>query len=804
MSLGPAVGVGTRVGLYEIQGLVGSGGMGHVYRARDTRLDRDVALKILPEAFASDPDRAMRFTREAKALAALNHPNIAQIYDTGRDGNRTFIAMELVSGQDLSDRIRKGAIPIGEALPIARQIADALSAAHDAGLVHRDLKPANIKVTEDGVVKVLDFGLAKGTVAAADDLSSSETMTSPAMTAMGVILGTAAYMSPEQAKGKPVDRRADVWSFGVVFYEMLTGAPLFRREDVADTLAAILTHEPDFTRLSSSTPPAIRRLLAHCLAKDKRQRLDSMATVRIEIDDVLGGKIETPSAAAGARSKPWLIGAACLAGGLAVGAVSASFWSRGTAVAAPPTLIARIPGPQNAISAFHDGFALSPDGTKLAFAARNSTGVRQIWIQHLSTSAADPIQGTDGGRLAFWSPDSRSIGFFADGKLRRVDDNGARLQTLGEAPGGDEGGSWNGKDEILFATTRREATRMFKVPASGGTPVALEQLGNAFAPTWLADNSGFLFVARKPDNAAELRLAAADAQSSRPVAPLPRGSREYAYGGGLLLFNKSDSLMAQRLNGTSGQLEGTPVPIASVAGNPKDWFAVSTNGDRLLALVRETPADTGDPGDPSGRLIWVDRDNNRIGTLGESGRYWTLRLAKDGVTAVVNPGPDLWLLKPDGRHRRMTAGGAPAASYGAVWNSDGSEMVYSHQFDIVRRSSDPQSKETVLPGATGIPTDWSSDGRWLLLTGLATPLSKSRDISVYDLEKKVRRPWLATGFTEREARFSPDAKWVAYSSDSSGKDEVYLQLFEGDTKPTSVSTTGGNHPIWNAKGTELF
>ncbi len=502
MSLQP----GSRIGPYEIADRIGEGGMGQVFRARDTKLDRDVALKILPEAFSSDADRVMRFTREAKALASLNHPNIAQIYDAGREGTHAFIAMELVPGEDLSARIRRGAIPVAEALPLARQIADALAVAHDAGIVHRDLKPANIKVTDDEVVKVLDFGLAKGAASESSSTGNSgATMTSPAMTAMGLILGTAAYMSPEQAKGKPVDRRADVWAFGVVLYEMLTGAFLFGKEDITDTLAAVLTYEPDLTKLPATTPAPIKRLLAHCLTKDKRQRLDSMTAARIEIDDVLHGK--APAVAASVPQSA--LKAASIAGfvvaGLIGGVLGASFYysSRAAAPASGPasssSLIARITAPREAISAFHDGFALSADGSTLAFAARNSTGLRLIWIRPLDADAARAIPGTDRGTHPFWSPDGKSVGFFADGKLRRVDIDGSRLQTICDASGSADSGSWNGRDEILWAVNRGEASRVFKVSANGGTATPFEALGRATARSgWPMDSGSSLPARNRP------------------------------------------------------------------------------------------------------------------------------------------------------------------------------------------------------------------------------------------------------------------------------------------------------------------
>ena len=815
---------GTRIGIYEIVGQLGAGGMGQVYRARDTRLDRDVALKVLPEAFSSDADRLMRFTREAKTLASLNHPHIAQIYDTGRlrpegasasQGVRpdvatasqgrevAYIAMELVQGEDLSARIRRGAVPLNEALQIARQIADALAAAHEAGIVHRDLKPANVKIADDDVVKVLDFGLAKG---GATDLSSAvdsgATMTSPAKTAIGVILGTAAYMSPEQAKGKPVDRRADVWAFGVVLYEMLTGAFLFGKEDVTDTLAAVLTHEPDLAKLPATTPPAIKRLLSHCLAKDKRQRLDSMAAARIEIDDVLAGKADIAGiVAAKPGTVSWVLALALAAGGVLVGALAVSFWPRAPVASSASSLVARITAPRETISAFHDGFAISHDGSTLAFAGRNATGTRQIWIRRLDSDAARAIPGTEGGRYPSWSPDGRSIAFHADAKLRRVDADGSRLQAICDWPGDDGVASWNQRDEILFDASIGRESRVYKVSASGGAATAVDALGNAYSPIWLSDGQKFLYAVVAGPGKVELRLASSDGQLGQTIAPLSRRTAEFAYGGGVLFLNKNETLVAQRLDPSSGTLTGAAVPIAPAAGNPGDWFAVSSNGDRVVALVRESPSDSGDPGDPNARLIWVDRQGNTTGTLGDSGRYWTLRLHPDGRSAIVNPGDDLWLLKPDGRHMRVTSG---TQSLSPVWNRDGSEIVYAKGSSLVRRRIEPQSPESVLATPRFTLGDWSSDGRWLLMYGRSSPSSISTDILVYDFEKQTARPWLATEFAERHARFSSDGHWVAYTSNSSGRPEVYVRAFEGNGEPIVVSAAGGDHPIWRRDGTELY
>jgi Tol biopolymer transport system component len=711
--------------------------------------------------------------------------------------------MELVEGEDLSTRLNRGAIPLTEALRLARQIADALAAAHDAGIVHRDLKPANIKITDDGDVKVLDFGLAKGSgVETSSAGDSGATMTSPARTALGLILGTASYMAPEQAKGKTVDRRADVWAFGVVFYEMLTGTRLFGREEVTDTLAAVLTYEPDLSKLPPATPAPVRRLIERCLVKDKKLRLDSMSVARLELDDVISGKTvqaDVPSQPAPRGLKPAVAAGVAIAAGIA-GVVATSFYdSRAAAPAASsPRLVAQIAAPREAISAFHDGFALSSDGSTLVFAARNVAGLRQIWIRRLDADAARAVPGTDGGRYPFWAPDGRSFAFAADGRLKRVDVDGSRLQTITDAPGGLIGGSWNAKDEVLFGTSVNELYRIKKVSANGGPAVTLDVLQSAFSPVWLRGGQRFLYVSLTNDRTAELRITSVDGRSSESIAAIARGTQEFAYGGGLLFLNRNDALVAQRLDETSGKLVGTATTIAPVAGNPKDWFAVSSDGDRVVAFVRQSPDESGQAGDPVARLVWVDRQGNTVGTLGDPGRYWIMRVSPDGTSAIVNPSWDLWWLRPDGRHTRLTTGGTRIMSANAAWKQDGSEIVFAQGGELVRRRIDPQSAVAAL-GQRGTPLDWSSDGRWLLFGRSST----TPDIMVYDFAAKTARPWLATEFSEGTARFSSDGQWVAYASNVSGRQEIYIRSF-GDGQPIAVSTNGGAHPFWRRDGNELF
>jgi hypothetical protein len=799
------------IGPYEIVAAIGIGGMGEVYRARDARLSRDVALKVLPASFATDPDRLARFEREMKTLASLNHPNIAHVYDAGRDASVVFMTMELVEGEDLAARISHGAIPLAEALPIARQIADALAAAHEIGVIHRDLKPANIKVRPDGTVKVLDFGLAKAV--SPDGESSAAAMNSPTLTArgteIGMIIGTAAYMAPEQARGKAVDRRADLWAFGVVLYEMLTGRRAFDGSEVSDVLASVLKDTPSLDALPAEVPPNIRRLLRRTLEKDRARRLDSMAAARLELDEPPDASASPPPAVAvkaAPRARLWAIAGAGVVAAFALGWIGSRVSSPTPRadVGAAARLVAQLAAPREAISAFHDGFALSPDGLSLVFAMRDTSGARQIWIRGLDATTPRPVPGTDNGAYPFWAPDGRSFAFFADGNLRRVGIDGGQLQTICAYAGAWPQGSWNAHDEILFAGARGKASRIMRVSSAGGTPVPIDGVGTGIGPTWLSDGRRFLFAGGPDDATWALRLASTDGKDSQVIAPLSLGTKAYAYGGGLVFLNKNDTLAMQRFDESAGALTGAVVPIAGRAGTPKEWFAVSIAGQRVAGLVRQYPGESGDPGDPMARLIWVDRQGNVTGSLGDPGHYWTVRLAPDGTRAMANPGSDLWLLRPDGRHTRFTTGGESDQSFAPVWSRDGSEVAYVHENKLVRRRVDGQSAESILTGAHGYVTDWSPDGRWLLTTARPQSDGSSIDIFAHDLQANASHAWLSTALNEGQARFSPDGRWVAYVSDESGRQEVYIRSFEGSGPSAGVSMNGGSHPIWRHDGSELF
>jgi Tfp pilus assembly protein PilF/tRNA A-37 threonylcarbamoyl transferase component Bud32 len=553
---------GTRFGPFEVLDALGAGGMGEVYRARDTKLHRDVALKILPDVFAADAQRLSRFQREARTLAELNHPSIAHIHGLEEDNGISAIVMELVEGEDLAARLSRGAMPLDEALPIARQIAEALEEAHAHGIIHRDLKPANIKVRDDGTVKLLDFGLAKAFDPA--DASSAAVANSPTLTAqataLGVLLGTAAYMAPEQAKGKPVDKRVDIWAFGVVLYEMLTGRRAFDGHDVTDVLAAVIKDTPSLDALPAATPPSIRRLLRRCLEKDRRERLGDMSAVRLEIRDALAGEsVDGAKPAVASRFGQRLAWVAALLTMAALGGLVAVLYFRPAAEL--PEMRVEI----NTRSSPGASFALSPDGRRLVFAAADDSA-RQLWLQVLDTATVQPLQGTDGATSPFWSPDSRSIAFFAGSKLMRLDLGRGLPRQLATVVRGN-GGSWSRNGMILFARTGID--HLWKVSSQSGgeampaTKVDLSHQAHVF-PHFLPDGERFLFYTKGTFNdqgiylgslgsLATTRLTAADTAG----AYLPPG---------WLLFVRNGTLVAQGFDASRGEVRGEPQTVADPVG----------------------------------------------------------------------------------------------------------------------------------------------------------------------------------------------------------------------------------------------
>jgi len=596
---------GTRIGPYEVTGSLGAGGMGEVYRAHDARLNRDVAVKIVPDLFAADGDRLARFDREAQVLAALNHPNIAQIHGLEQFDAGRALVMELVDGEDLAQRIARGPLPLDEALQIAKQIGDALEAAHELGIIHRDLKPANIRLRPDGTVKVLDFGLAKALDPPASSsgaaLANSPTLTSPvAMTRQGLILGTAAYMAPEQAKGKTVDRRADVWAFGCVLYEMLTGRRAFPGDDVTETLAAVVRAEPDWAALPPETHPAIRRLLTRCLEKNPRERASDIGMARIEINEAL----KTPAAIAPPASlrRPWIPWAVAAVASVAAVAFGVAWRARPlvdtrvirTSIL-PPAELANNPALR---------FAISPDGLRVAFTAPDSTGQIVLWVRPLDALTAQPLAGTAHALAPFWSWDSRMIAFIADGKLKKVDAAGGPVFMLADCTPTPPG-AWN-RDNVIVFTPRTGV--LHRVSASGGKPVPVTTLDRAAGetthvmPVFLPDGRRFLYTASGVGARVNgVFVGSLDGGPAIPVLPDVGSNATYAQGH--LLYMQDTTLVAHRFDASTLKLSGEPLPIAEqvlinqITGTGA--FSVSQTG--FLAYQTGTAADLGGPLRQAGR-----------------------------------------------------------------------------------------------------------------------------------------------------------------------------------------------------------
>ena len=818
MALSP----GTRLGVYEVLAQIGEGGMGLVYRAHDTTLNRDVALKILPDAFANDPDRLARFQREAQVLASLNHPNIAHIHGVEASGGIRALVIELVEGDDLAQRIARGSIPIDEVLPIAQQILEALEAAHEQGIIHRDLKPANIKVRSDGMVKVLDFGLAKAIEGAgeagragragSDNLSQSPTITTPAMTHAGMILGTAAYMSPEQAKGRPADRRSDVWAFGCVLYEMLTGRRSFIGEDVAETLAHILTKEPDWTALPAHTPLAVRRLLRRCLERDRKRRLDSAAAARLEIDEASA----PPSAAditaistidsgqatrSNTRTLPWAITGAALI----VTSVLLMLWAPWRATPEPARLTFEL---QTESGGSPSSFAISPDGTQVV--ARIQVGdVPRLSIRPLARLEAITLSRTDGATSPFWSPDGRAIGFFADGKLKTVDIvGGGTPQLLAEAGQG-LGGSWNRDGVILFAPDLNGP--IYRVAAGGGTPVAVTDLDTTRGdlahrfPCFLSDGVHFLFLVRSPrPEAGGIYLGSLASKETHRLVNAAN-KPEFAPPD-LMLFARESTLMAQQLDVRSWQVLGTPFRVVEPVGSNglgASSFSVSDTG----VLAYRTGS-----GSNSRELAWVDRSGKQEGVVGVAAGYRDPRLSPDGRQLAVfkaDGGGDIWVMELDrGIGTRFTLD--PASDNVPVWSPDGTRIAFVSNrdggvFNIYQKNSGGTGPEELLLKTPHdkLLNDWSPDGRYLVYQE-DDPQTKT-DLWMLPVvgDRKPSR-LLATPFNEGEATFSPDGRWIAYTSDESGTREVYVQKFPTSDRKWHVSNRLAAHPRWGSDGKELF
>jgi serine/threonine protein kinase len=836
---------GTRLGVYEVTMQIGAGGMGEVYRATDSNLKRSVAIKVLPASVAGDADRMARFQREAEVLAALNHPNIAAIYGFERSSDLTALVMELVEGEDLSQRIGRGAISIDEALPIAKQIAEALEAAHEQGIIHRDLKPANIKVREDGTVKVLDFGLAKAMEPAAG--SSSNMSMSPTLsmhaTQAGIILGTAAYMAPEQARGKSVDKRADIWAFGVVLFEMLTATPPFPGEDISHILARVIDRDPDWTVLPPTLSPALGTYLRRCLVKDPRQRIRDIGDVRLALEGAFETTApQTTPTATTETPRGRLAWMTAFAGVLGVALIAAlALWApwRSTPVLTLRKLLTSI-GADVSLSTISGASAiLSADGTTLAFVAMEANRTR-LYIRKLDQLQASALAGSEGADSPFFSPDGQWIAFFANGKLKKLAVTGGAAVNLCDAPNA-RGGTWADDDTIFFTSESAPDTTLVHVSAAGGTPVAFGTLSTgAITRRWpqaLPGSKGVLYTENSATtNGDRANLVVAPLSGGTPKVVVRGGfygryvpsgfgspKRDEREGGHLIYVQQSRpetsgrTLFAVRFDLTRVETIGQAVPAlegltssevlgsaqlalssdgtlvyvpgqAATAVRPVDWLT----RDGKTSVLRAVPADWANPRfSPDGQKLAIDISD------GKQRDIWVYDWARDALTQLtfdpVNDRDPVWT--PDGRRIVFASDRAKAGIANLYWvNADGTG-------EVTRLTDSPDSQT---------PFSWHPSGKFLAFQ--ASRAATGTDLMILPMEGDPARGWtpgkptafLGTPAAETAPMFSPDGRWVAYgSNEAGGNADVYVRPFPGPGGKWRISTAGGRFPRWSAITHEL-
>ncbi|HVS82974.1 MAG TPA: protein kinase [Pyrinomonadaceae bacterium] len=817
----------TTIAQYRVISKIGEGGMGEVYRARDTKLGRDVAIKVLPAAFSADSERLRRFEQEAQAAGALNHPNILVIFHIGTHDGAPYIVSELLEGETLRERMAGAALPQRKAMDYGLQIAHGLAAAHAKGIVHRDLKPENLFVTNDGRVKILDFGLAKLT-GAADVQAQTDIPTRRIDTDPGVVMGTMGYMSPEQLRGKAADHRSDIFSFGAILYEMLSGKRAFRGASTADTITAILREDPpDLSETNKTISPALERVVQHCLEKNPEERFHSASDLAFAIQALSGSATVSAQTVAMAaqlarprlgKYLPWIVaGVFALASIIMLPFAISSF--RRTPARSNVIRAAILP-PENANLTALNLFAVSPDGVRLAFVARGASGQAMLWVRPLDALTAQPLAGTDGVSTVlgssppFWSPDSRFIGFFAGGKLKKIDASGGPPQTICDAPNG-RGGTWNREGVIVFAPNT--SGPLHRVSAAGGASTAVTKLDESRRqtthrwPYFLPD--GHHFLCRIGGSSAQnenngVYLGSLESQEQRLVL---RADTSAAYASGHLLFAREGTLMAQPFDEKSFQLTGDAFPIAEHLqfdfGGARAIFSVSENG----VLTFQSGIARGNT-----QLVWFDRSGKQIGQVSEPGFYGGPRLSADGqklAVLIFDPqagGTDIWLYELS-RNVPTRFTFDPAFETFPLWSPDGSQVVFVSNrkgpYDIYQKpSSGAGSEEVLFESNEGkATTSWSPDGRFIAFVNTDTKANTKQDLWILPLFGDHKPfPFLQTPFNEFGAQFSPDGHWIAYVSDESGSNQVYIAPFPGPGGKWQVSRGGGTEPRWRGDGKELF
>ena len=808
--------IGTRLGPYEILAPLGAGGMGEVYRARDTRLERTVAVKVLRPQTTISPRVRQRFEREAKTISQLSHPHICALYDVGREGETEYLVMELLEGETLADRLKKGPLPLEQTLRYGVEIAEALDNAHRQGVVHRDLKPGNVMLTKSGV-KLLDFGLAKAMEPdePAGDLAAMPTQ--QGLTQEGTILGTLQYMAPEQLEGRETDRRSDIFSLGAILYEAATGREAFEGTSHASVISAILRDEPrPISEVEPMAPRDLERVVRTCMAKDPEDRWQSARDVAVQLKWIGEGSQAGVAATGVARRKTrerlaWT--------GVAIAVLIAAALAAAYVQRAPrslPAIRALLPLPEPTMTLGE--LAVSPDGTQLAFTAARAGGQPALWIRRLDGSSLQPVPGGENATFPFWSPDGRFVGFFAEGKLKRVNPGGGAVLTICEAERG-VGGSWNRDGTIVFAPTTTSG--LYRVPAAGGRPVAVTKVDSSRHetahryPYFLPDGRHFLYMAANlsataDDPANSIRVGSIDGKTDKALVPVASGA---SYASGQLLYVRDGTLLAQELDVSRLETKGEPAPIAQrlvVYGFQFLWpFSVSENGVLVAAPMLDMPS----------RLLWLDRSGKQVGAVGEAGYIGNPALSPDGTRVAVDvtdPNRDtaeIWIYDTASGVGQKFAY-SHAHDVNPVWSPDGTRIVFESDRKAKGAHSDlwikplDGGKEEVLAASSDNrhPEDWSPDGRFVSF-GVVQALNRRLQIWLLGLAPErgvIPFATEAEAWDLANSRFSPEGRWMAYSSDETGRSEVFVRAFPGPGGKWQVSNSGGGHPIWRRDGKELF
>jgi serine/threonine protein kinase len=812
---------GRRLGPYEILSAIGAGGMGEVYRARDTRLNRIVAIKVLPTHLADRSELRERFEREARTIASLNHPHICTLFDIGHQDGIDYLVMEYLEGETLAQRLLKGSLPIQQVLQYAIEISDALDKAHRKGITHRDLKPGNVMLTKSGT-KLLDFGLAKLTQEAAPATPDSQLPTmKSAITGEGTILGTLQYMAPEQVEAKEVDARTDIFAFGAVVYEMATGKKAFEGKTSASVMAKILEAEPpSMASLQPMTPSQLDRVVKKCLAKEPEKRWQAASDVCDELKWIAEGGSQAGLAAPLATRRKsrerlaWSVAVAALVAALALGAFEylqrTPQGAQATRFFVSPPETWTLARTGTVTSGSTAPLSVSPDGRRIAFVAGSPDGKYLLWVRSLDTLTAQALAGTEGASSPFWSPDSTALGFFAGGKLKKVDVSGGPAITLSDAPE-NRGGTWSRDGVIVFNPGNRTALQ--KVSASGGVPTAATALGQGevghYRPSFLPDGRHFLYRGSAgSETSGPIYLGSLDSAERKVL--LNADASNVVYTQGHLLFLRETTLMAQPFDLRRLALTGSAFPIAEqiqTQGNfpPSGVFSASENG--VLAYQ-------GGGATANSQLVWFDRTGKQIGVLGDPAAYGSVELSPDGRQASVSipdeagKGRDIWLYDvARGLRTRFTFDRANALE--SIWSPDGSRVVFNSgrkgHLDLYQKASSGSGAEEVLleDNLDKYPVSWSPDGRFILYSSVGGPTGL--DLFVLPLfGDRKPLPFLQTQFAEGSGRYSPDGRWVAYASNESGKFEVYVAPFPGPGGKWQISTAGGDWPRWRRDGNEIF